>query len=58
MWQRSHLENPLNLEVFNPDFRSEEILMGEGEAIARARLGKIVEGVHGHEQRVDPKAKM
>ena len=35
MWQRSHLENPLNIDIFNPDFRSEEIIMGEGEESAR-----------------------
>ena len=58
MWQRSHLENPLNMEIFNPDFRSEEIIMGEGEESARKRLEAMANGVYGHEQRVVPRAKI
>jgi acyl-CoA oxidase len=58
MWQRSHLENPLNMEIFNPDFRSEEIIMGEGEETARKRLEAMANGTFGHEQRLAPRAKI
>ncbi|KPI40545.1 Peroxisomal acyl-coenzyme A oxidase 1 [Cyphellophora attinorum] len=58
MWQRSHLENPLNVEIFNPDFRSEEIIMGEGEETARKRLEAMANGTFGHEQRLAPRAKI
>lgn len=58
MWQRSHLENPLNMEIFSPDFRSEEVIMGEGEETARKRLEAMANGVYGHEQRVARRAKM
>lgn len=52
LWQKAHLENPLNLETFNPDFRTEEIIMGEGAEQARKRMEALALGVHGHEQRV------
>ncbi|KAK5946307.1 hypothetical protein PMZ80_000449 [Knufia obscura] len=58
LWQKAHLENPLNLQTFNPDFRTEEIVMGEGADNARRRIEKLALGVHGHEQRSDPKAKL
>lgn len=58
MWQRSHLENPLNMEVFNPDFRNEEIIMGEGAENARKRLESMANGTFGHEQRMSPQAKL
>lgn len=58
MWQRSHLENPLNMEVFNPDFRNEEILMGEGAETARKRLETMANGTYGHEQRNSPRSKI
>jgi acyl-CoA oxidase len=51
LWQKAHLENPLNLQTFNPDFRSEEIIMGEGKQHARQRIEKLATGVFGHEQR-------
>lgn len=51
LWQKAHLENPLNLTTFNPDFRTEEIIMGEGEENARKRIEKLALGVWGHEQR-------
>ncbi|KAJ9654037.1 hypothetical protein H2198_006892 [Neophaeococcomyces mojaviensis] len=55
LWQKAHLENPLNIDTFNPDFRSEEIVMGEGEDHARERLAKLALGVYGHEQRLKTK---
>ncbi|KAF2752348.1 acyl-CoA oxidase [Sporormia fimetaria CBS 119925] len=58
LWKKAHLENPLNLEVFNPDFRSEEIVMGEGEQRARERMERLALGVEGHEQREGGKAKL
>lgn len=51
LWQKAHLENPLNLQTFNPDWKSEEIVMGEGEENARRRIEKMAAGVEGHEQR-------
>lgn len=55
LWQKAHLENPLNLQVFNPDFRSEEIVMGEGVERSRERLERLASGVYGHEQSMKPK---
>ena len=52
LWQKAHLENPLNMDTFNPDFRTEEIVMGEGEIHARERIAKLATGVYGHEQRL------
>ena len=51
LWQKAHLENPLNLTTFNPDFKTEEIVMGEGADHARRRIEKLALGVYGHEQR-------
>lgn len=51
LWQKAHLENPLNLVTFNPDFKSEEIIMGEGAEHARKRIEALALGVWGHEQR-------
>jgi len=53
LWQKAHLENPLNLQTFNPDWKSEEIVMGEGEEAARKRIERLAAGVEGHEQRGD-----
>ncbi|KAJ9607075.1 hypothetical protein H2200_008147 [Cladophialophora chaetospira] len=50
LFQKAHKENPLNLLTFNPDWRSEEIVMGEGEENARRRLEALALGVAGHEQ--------
>ena len=58
LWQRAHLENPLNLQTFNPDWKSEEIVMGEGEEAARNRIESLALGVHGHEQSQGAKAKL
>lgn len=58
LWRKAHLENPLNLETFNPDYRTAEIVMGEGEESARKRIEKMALGVQGHEQRQTAKAKL
>ncbi|KAF2429042.1 acyl-CoA oxidase [Tothia fuscella] len=50
LWQKAHLENPLNMTTFNPDFRTEEIVMGEGAEIARKRIEDMALGVYWHEQ--------
>ena len=42
LFRRVHRENPLNDETFNPDWRTEEILLGEGEEAARKRLAEMV----------------
>jgi len=55
LWQKAHLENPLNMDVFNPDFRSEEIVIGEGEMHARQRIAKLAAGVFDHEQKMKTK---
>lgn len=51
LWKKAHLENPLNLDTFNPDFTTEEIIMGEGAENARKRVEKLALGDYGHEQR-------
>ncbi|KIW73831.1 hypothetical protein PV04_01919 [Phialophora macrospora] len=52
LFRKAHKENPLNLLTFNPDWRSEEIVMGEGEENARKRLEALALGVTAkdHEQ--------
>ncbi|EXJ63846.1 hypothetical protein A1O7_00181 [Cladophialophora yegresii CBS 114405] len=45
LFHKAHKENPLNLVTFNPDWRSEEIVMGEGEESARTRLEALALGV-------------
>ena len=58
LFQKAHKENPLNLLTFNPDWKSEEIVMGEGEENARKRLEALVKGVNGHEQAGGGKSKL
>lgn len=58
LWKKAHLENPLNLQTFNPDFRSEEIIMGEGAENSRRRVEALALGVSGHEQRGGGRAKL
>jgi acyl-CoA oxidase len=58
LWKKAHLENPLNIQTFNPDFRTEEIVMGEGAENARKRVEKLALGVYGHEQRDGGKSKL
>lgn len=44
LFRRAHRadSNPLNREFFNADFRTEELVVGEGEESARKRLGEMV----------------
>ena len=58
LFHKAHKENPLNLQTFNPDWKSEEIVMGEGEANARKRLEALALGVTGHEQAKFPRSKL
>ena len=51
LFRKAHTENPLNLLIFNPDWKTEEIVMGEGAENARKRIEKLALGVSGHEQR-------
>jgi acyl-CoA oxidase len=50
LFHKAHRENPLNRLTFNPDWRTEEIVMGEGEENARRRLEALALGTTGHEQ--------
>jgi acyl-CoA oxidase len=50
LFRRAHKENPLNQQTFNVDWRSEEILMGEGEEVARQRIEALALGNTGREQ--------
>ncbi|KAG9793196.1 Peroxisomal acyl-coenzyme A oxidase 1 [Exophiala dermatitidis] len=60
LFRKAHWENPLNLVTFNPDWRNEEVVMGEGAENARRRLEELALGVQGHEQtgKGDAKAKL
>lgn len=58
LWRKAHQENPLNLQTFNPDYKTEEIVMGEGEENARRRIERMAMGVEGHEQGDAVKAKL
>jgi acyl-CoA oxidase len=50
LFRRAHKENPLNQQTFNVDWKSEEIVMGEGEDAARQRIEALALGETGHEQ--------
>jgi acyl-CoA oxidase len=41
LFNRAHRLNPLNEITFNPDYRSEEIVMGGGEGELRKILAKL-----------------
>lgn len=45
LFKSAHEENPLNTQTFNSDYRSEEIILGEGEEQARKRILALVKGV-------------
>ncbi|EXJ89235.1 hypothetical protein A1O3_02301 [Capronia epimyces CBS 606.96] len=45
LFRRAHRDNPLNRWTFNPDWRSEEIVMGEGAENARTRLDALALGL-------------
>jgi acyl-CoA oxidase len=44
LFKSAHEQNPLNAQTFNSDYRTEEIIMGEGEAQARQRIMALVQG--------------
>ena len=44
LFELAHKENPLNRVTFNPDWRSEEIVMGEGEEQGRRRMERLALG--------------
>lgn len=50
LFKSAHEENPLNAQTFNSDYRSEEIILGEGEEQARRRILALVQGVPCREQ--------
>jgi acyl-CoA oxidase len=58
LFHKAHKENPLNMITFNPDWKTEEIVMGEGEEHARQRLEALALGTFGHEQSPEAKAKL
>jgi len=58
LFRRAHKENPLNMQTFNPDWKTEEIVMGEGEAVARERIEALAMGKTGHEQSGVVKSKL
>lgn len=58
LFRLAHKENPLNQQTFNPDWRTEEIIMGEGEENARKRIERLALGDTGHEQSKIVKSKL
>jgi len=58
LFRKAHLENPLNSVTFNPDWKTEEIIMGEGEENARKRLEALFLGVASHEQSSPARSKL
>ncbi|KAK5074473.1 hypothetical protein LTR70_005400 [Exophiala xenobiotica] len=53
LFKVAHEENPLNKVTFNSDYRSEEIIKGEGEEQARRRIQALVQGTSGREWGAD-----
>ena len=45
LFKSAHERNPLNVQTFNSDYRSEEIILGEGEEQARQRILALVLGL-------------
>lgn len=58
LFRRAHKENPLNQQTFNVDWKSEEIIMGEGEEAARQRIEALALGKTVHEQSDIVKSKL
>jgi acyl-CoA oxidase len=58
LFRRAHKENPLNQQTFNVDWKSEEIIMGEGEETARQRIEALALGKAVHEQSGIVKSKL
>ena len=50
VFRSAHEQNPLNAQTFNNDYRTEEIIMGEGEEQARRRILALVQGTPCREQ--------
>lgn len=50
VFRSAHEQNPLNAQIFNNDYRTEEIIMGEGEDQARKRILALVQGAPCREQ--------
>jgi acyl-CoA oxidase len=48
LFRKAHKENPLNMQRFNPDWKTEEIILGEGEEAARKRVEALAMGKFGH----------
>lgn len=44
LYRKAHKENPLNRLTFNPDWKTEEIVMGEGAAVSKQRLEALALG--------------
>ena len=53
LFRMAHEENPLNKVTFNSDYRSEEVIKGEGEEQARRRILALVQGPSGRGQEAD-----
>jgi acyl-CoA oxidase len=58
LFRKAHLENPLNLATFNPDWKTQEIIMGEGAEVSQKRVEMLARGVEGHEQAVAVKSRL
>jgi len=58
LFRKAHKENPLNQLTFNPDWNTEEIVMGEGAENARKRIEALAMGMTGHEQSGVVKSKL
>lgn len=58
LFRKAHQENPLNLQTFNPNWNTEEIVMGEGAENSKRRIEALAMGTFGHEQSPSNKAKL
>ena len=58
LFRSAHERNPLNAQTFNSDYRSEEIVLGEGEEQARRRILALVQGTPGPEGSGPSKARL
>lgn len=58
LFRSAHERNPLNAQTFNNDYRSEEVVLGEGEEQARKRILALVQGTHRHEESSPSKARL
>jgi len=58
LFQKAHKENPLNRLTFNPDWKTEEIVMGEGAENAKRRLEALALGTAPHDKSETVKSKL